>query len=288
MKLVFKSAVLICIISLSISCSSNIKQKSQNGVSENPVTRSIELNGAVGKLKSIMQIPQLENNEKCPLVILMHGVFSNKEFPIISELAKELQQKGIASIRFDFNGHGESDGEFKNMTVPLEVKDALAVYNYCRSLDFVSNISLIGHSQGGVVTSLVGGELKEAIKSIVLLAPAAVMVDQTKAGIMMGVQFDPNNIPESISVFNHTVGHDYLATCQNLNIYENAANYQGPVCIIHGIADQVVPYSYSEKYDVMYNNSILHLMKGESHLFDKDMFSAANIAVEFIVKQTAI
>ena len=277
----------MCIISLSVACGNTTQQKTQNKAANAAVSKNLELDGAVGKLKAVLQVPELKNGETCPLVILMHGVFSNKDFPIISELANELQQKGIASIRFDFNGHSESDGAFKDMTVPLEVKDALAVYQYCKTLDFVSNISLLGHSQGGVVTSLVGGELKDAIKSVVLLAPAAVMEDQTKAGMMMGVKFDPNNIPESISVFNHTVGQEYLATCQTLNIYENAANYQGPVCLIHGRADQVVPYTYSEKYDQIYKNSTLHIMEGESHLFDQDMLTAAHTAVDFIVKQTA-
>ncbi|MCW3789291.1 alpha/beta hydrolase [Plebeiibacterium sediminum] len=287
MKQILKSVALMCIISLSVACNNANKQQTENTTAKAASSQNLELDGAVGKLKAVLQVPELKDGETCPLVILMHGVFSNKDFPIISKLANELQQKGIASIRFDFNGHGESDGAFKDMTVPLEVKDALAVYQYCKTLDFVSNISLLGHSQGGVVTSLVGGELKDAIKSVVLLAPAAVMEDQTNAGMMMGVKFDPNNIPESISVFNHTVGREYLSTCQTLNIYENAANYEGPVCLIHGRADQVVPYSYSEKYDQIYKNSTLHIMEGETHLFDQDMLTAAHTAVDFIVKQTA-
>ncbi len=274
------------IISLSVACGNTTKQQTENTAINPAVFKKLEINGAVGKLKAVLQVPELKTGETCPLVILMHGVFSNKEFPIISELAYKLQKKGIASVRFDFNGHGESDGAFKDMTVPLEVKDALAVYEYVKALNFVSNISLLGHSQGGVVTSLVGGELKDAIKSVVLLAPAAVMEDQTNAGMMMGVKFDPHNIPESIKVFNHTVGHEYLATCQTLNIYNVAANYQGPVCLIHGKADQVVPFSYSEKYDQVYTNSTLHLLEGETHLFNQDMFTAAQIAVDFIVKQT--
>ena len=36
----------------------------------------------------------------------------------------ELQKNGFACIRFDFNGHGESDGEQYNMTVVNEIEDA--------------------------------------------------------------------------------------------------------------------------------------------------------------------
>ncbi len=279
-----KFLALICIIALAMGCS-NQKSNTQNEQAAAPVLKSVQIQGAVGNLEAELQIPALKPNEKCPLVIIMHGVFSNKEFQVLTEIADSLQSKGIASIRFDFNGHGESDGEFINMTVPSEVEDAKAVFNYCKTLDFVSDISLLGHSQGGVVTSLAAGELKDAVKSVVLLAPAAVMEDQVNAGMMMGITFDPENIPEYITVYNHKVGREYLATIKTLNIYEKASAYHGPVCIIHGKADRVVPYSYGEKYDEIYSNSTLHLMEGETHMFNKNQSQAAATAVDFLLKQ---
>ncbi len=276
--------ILLFFISISMGCS-NQKSTIQNEPANDPVLKSVQIQGAVGNLEAALQIPALKPNERCPLVIIMHGVFSSKEFPVLTEIADSLQSKGVASIRFDFNGHGESDGEFIDMTVPSEVEDAKAVFNYCKTLDFVSDISLLGHSQGGVVTSLAAGELKNAVKSVVLLAPAAVMEDQVNAGMMMGITFDPENIPEYITVYNHKVGREYLATIQTLNIYERASAYKGPVCIIHGKADQVVPYSYSKKYDEIYNKSALHLMEGETHMFNKNQSVAVSTAVDFLIKQ---
>ncbi|WP_321347776.1 alpha/beta fold hydrolase [uncultured Draconibacterium sp.] len=275
---------LTCFMIVTIGCS-NQKGKTQEEPAAVPFSKSVQIQGAVGNLEAELQIPTLKTNEKCPLVIIMHGVFSNREFPVLTEIADSLQSQGIASIRFDFNGHGESDGEFINMTVPSEVKDAKAVFEYCKSLYFVSDISLLGHSQGGVVTSLTAGELKDAVKSVVLLAPAAVMEDQVSAGMMMGVTFDPENIPEFITVFNHQVGREYLSTILTLNIYPRAAEYKGPVCIIHGKADQVVPYSYGERYDEIYSNSTLHLLDGENHLFNQNQSLAAKIAVDFLAEQ---
>lgn len=59
--------------------------------------------------------------EKCPMVILMHGIFSSGNIVPIPALARELADVGIASVRFDFGGHWRS------------------------------KIGLLGHSQGGVV-----------------------------------------------------------------------------------------------------------------------------------------
>lgn len=273
-----------CFMVIAIGCS-NQKTNTQNEPAASPVSKSVQIQGAVGNLEAELQIPALKSNEKCPLVILMHGVMSSKEDPLMRSLADSLQNRGIASIRFDFNGHGESEGEFVNMTVPLEVEDAHAVFSYCRNLDFATDISALGHSQGGVVTSLLGGELKDSLKSIVLMAPAAVLADEARNGNTLGVQYDPNNIPEYIEVFNHKIGKAYITSAQKLKIYEKAASYKGPVCIIHGKADQIVPYSYGEKYDEIYNNSTLHLLDGENHMFNQNQRLAVKLAVGFLVKQ---
>jgi pimeloyl-ACP methyl ester carboxylesterase len=287
MKMPIKIIVFLSLVSLTMGCNSGKGDTVKDNISES-VVEQLSIQGSVGQLKAELQIPVLEQDVKCPLVILMHGFMSDKNYPLLTEIADRLQENGIASIRFDFNGHGESEGEFINMTVPLEVEDAQAVYNYCRNLDFVSNISLAGHSQGGVVASLLGGKLKDAIKSIVLLAPAAVLVDDAKNGTVMGATFDPNNLPEYVNIFNHRVGRKYFKAAQALNIYDKADDFEGPVCLIHGREDQVVPYRYSEKYDEVYKNSTLHLVDCENHMFSEKMTFVATIVVDFFKEQNKI
>ena len=82
-----------------------------------------------------------------PLVILMHGIFSSKDFNPMPSIARKLAAEGIASIRFDFNGHGSSEGRMQDMTVEKEIADALAVWDYACSLPYASSIGLLGHSQ---------------------------------------------------------------------------------------------------------------------------------------------
>lgn len=247
-------------------------------------TEPIEIEGAVGTLKGILQTPAMEEGQKYPIVILMHGIFSNKETPLVTHLADGLQKKGIASIRFDFNGHGESDGKFIDMTVPLEVEDAKAVFNYANQLDFVSGISLMGHSQGGVVASLLAGELGDQVTRLALFAPAAVMEDLIEEGKMMGKTFDPQNPPEYIEVNSEKVGKAYLESTSKLDIYERAEKFQGPVLIVQGKADQIVPYQYAETYDERYQNSELHLLEDVDHVFTNATEKAAGIGLEFLAK----
>ena len=72
----------------------------------------LTIDGSKGALAAIIQKPELKQGEKCPMVIICHGFNGNKNAQILQLLADSLQRRGIASIRFDFNGHGESEGEF--------------------------------------------------------------------------------------------------------------------------------------------------------------------------------
>ena len=124
---------------------------------------TVFIDGDHGRLKSIIQKPELQQGEKCPMVIFCHGFSGRKDGPMFELIADTLQAHGIASIRFDFNGHGESEGEFKDMTVPNEIEDAKKVVNYVSDLRYVSSLAIVGHSQGGVVAAMTAGQLSVAL-----------------------------------------------------------------------------------------------------------------------------
>lgn len=261
----------------------NVIPSSSETTTISSLTTEIQVDGAVGKLSGVLYRPELSSGDKTSLVILMHGFMSDKNDRIITTLASELQKKHIAFIRFDFNGHGDSEGDFQNMTVSSEIADAKKIFDYARQLDFVDDILLLGHSQGGVVASMLAGELgAENVASTILMAPAAVLKDNALDGIMFGVRFNPVDIPEYISLFNRRVGHEYLKEVQTLLIYETASQYTGPVCVIHGTSDEIVPYSYGVKYKDVFENAVLHLIENENHAFSKKLDEAKNIAIEFI------
>ena len=126
------------------------------------------------------------------MVILSHGFGGDMTFHLWEPIIKILNEKGIGVIRYDFNGCGQSGGDFQNMTVLNEIEDLLCVISYVRSLPVTENISLVGHSQGGVVTSMVGGDCSDKqIKCEVLLSAAAVLREDAIRGITQGAKFDP-------------------------------------------------------------------------------------------------
>jgi len=101
-------------------------------------SENVTINGSVGKLSAILDRPALKANEKCPVVIICHGFSGTKNNANEALLAKKIVDSGkMAAVRFDFNGHGESDGQMVDMTVESEIEDAKCVWRWVAGLPFV-------------------------------------------------------------------------------------------------------------------------------------------------------
>lgn len=248
-------------------------------------TEKLTLKGSMGNISAVIQKPVLKPGRHCPMVMILHGFGGNKNEKLLTLIADSLLSHGVASIRFDFNGHGESDGDFQNMTVPNEIEDAKCVYQYVSALPYVSVVGMAGHSQGGVVTSMTAGELGNKIKCIVLLAPAAVLRDDAIRGNTMGKMYDPLNPPEYVELWGgKKLGRNYIQTAFSLPIYETSARYRGRACIIHGTGDRVVPYTYGERYHQILKKSVLHILAGFDHGFSQNIHRAADMATDYLIR----
>ena len=251
----------------------------------------VSIDGDHGRLKALIQKPELKPGEKCPMVIFCHGFNGTMNGPLFELVADTLQAHGIASIRFDFNGHGESEGEFKDMTVPNEIEDAKKVVEYVRDLKYVSSLAIVGHSQGGVVASMTAGLLSEelgepAFKAVALMAPAAVLRDDAIRGSTMGKTYDPFDPGEYVELWGGLkLGGNYIRTAFSLPIYETAAKYQGPALIIHGNADRVVPYTYGERFHQIWPKSKLVIQEYFDHGFSQNVYRTTDIVSEYLIKQ---
>lgn len=270
------------------------------------------LQGPNGRLCYVLQLPRNFDpaRDKCPLVIVMHGVMAHKDVPPLPRIARKLVREGFAVLRFDFNAQGKSDGDVLKCTIPSEIADARAVYDYARSLPFVSSVVLLAHSQGGVVAGMLAGGLAGAEAgelaggtlagetaggtvgepsnkgiapdALVLLAPGAVLKDYALEGRFLGVECDPVNPPEYVQVYWYKFSRDYIKTAQTLPIYEVSAQYQGPVCLIHGDEDKIVPLKYSEQYRDIYRDCEFTVIPRENHLFSRHPSRLDRLIIDYL------
>ena len=104
-------------------------------------------------------------------------------------LAAKLGEAGIASLRCDDRGTGESGGDFKRVTLDTLARDARAALGVLRAEPAVdpARVTIVGHAEGAIVATMVAAK-PGGVRSLALLAPPgrpldAMIVDQEQASM---------------------------------------------------------------------------------------------------------
>lgn len=223
------------------------------------------------KLCGIFTAPE-DTSKKYPLVILCHGFSSSKDSKTYPPFAKRLFENNILSFRFDFYGHGESEGKFEDITITEGYNDILSAITYIKNLGYIEKIGLFGNSFGGVCGIMAASKSKD-ITALGLRAPAADMIENRR--IKLGEKAFKEWKQKGFSIYKNKDGkefklnHSFLEDAENIDAYDAAKKIKVPTLIIHGDKDQNVPISQSEKLTKNIKGSRLEVFNGANHFFDK-------------------
>src|SRR5271169_5125313 len=187
-----------------------------------------------------------------PAALLLHGFTGTKVEPhrMFVKISRTLAEHGIASLRFDFRGSGDSAGDFEDMTIRSETVDSLEAIRFLARHKRVNSrrVALIGLSMGGAVAAHVVAREKHRIKSLVLLAPVA-----EGEGIL-----DELSTPEAVSSLAETgitehdgklIGVAFIRQFAELRPLREVVKSSCPVLIVHGSKDQTVPVHHGKIYE---------------------------------------
>ena len=234
----------------------------------------------------------LTNYEKSDKVVIMcHGIRGNKdECGAFVKLSEELLKIGYSSFRFDFNGHGESDGLDKDMTITKEINDLENTVNILQEKRY-SKIILLGGSFGAGIVSLFPFEKYDNVKAIVLWYGC---LDYNYA--RFGNLFTGENMKEAEKKGYYTsksmntgeefkFGLELFKETYKYKPYENLEKCNLPKLFVHGDNDSALPYKLSERVSANCSNSFLKLIKGGEHTFmnsNETINEAIGVTIDFI------
>ncbi|MCP4715171.1 MAG: alpha/beta hydrolase, partial [Deltaproteobacteria bacterium] len=109
--------------------------------------------------QTISGVLHLPPCEKPPVVVTCHGLFSSKNSDKFTGIAERFSREGLAVIRFDFRGCGESAGSIADTTVSGRLQDLKAVMRFAADHPGLGKqVAILGSSLGGVVALLYGAE----------------------------------------------------------------------------------------------------------------------------------
>lgn len=188
--------------------------------------------------------------EKAPGLVWLGGYCSD----MLGGKAQHLDQWALENhhsmLRFDYSGHGESGGDFKDGTISLWLEQSLAVY---RKFSTCPQI-LIGSSMGGWLALRMAQELIKAgekLGGLILLAPAP---DFTQVLIEPTLTDDQKNQLETKGYFEEPSDYSPQPYIYTKNLMEDGRHNQvlaGIIetgCIVHilqGMEDPDVPYNHA-------------------------------------------
>ncbi len=237
------------------------------------------------RLRGLCYHPHERQGVKFPIAIISHGFMAN--YLTTRHYAKWFAEMGFCAVCFDFNGgclHGRSDGDTSQMTLFTEVEDLRSVIEYAkmRGDTIPDDITLMGCSQGGFVSAILAAELKSGIHRLALFYPAFCIPDDARAGRMLGMQFAPGNIPETLHFGPKPIGGEYARSLLDKRFEDMISGYEGPTFICWGTKDNIVAEKYIDVSQALYNCCRMTKITGARHGFtNKEDNEALDAMAEF-------
>ena len=233
--------------------------------------------------------PRDYKSKKLPTIVIAHGLNNTLEqYEMYSQL---LAKQGYLVYSFDFYGgsrQSKSGGQdMLNMSVKTELTDLTQVMEKLRSEAFVdkSKMSLFGASQGGVVASLYTAAYPDRVHKLLLIFPAFVLFDDAKETYRELGSPDFDQLPDSLTHHNTTLGKIYLIDALDIDIQAEQAKISAPTLIIHGTDDAVVPYQYAVEASQTIPNAKLVTVEGGEHRIDERFAITAAPAIQKFLKE---
>ena len=199
------------------------------------------------RISGILHLPETRN-PSC--VIASHGLLSSKDSEKYIALGEQISEEGVAVLRFDYRGIGESEGSEEDNTISKKIADLSAAIHFIKTYPGLGNrIGLIGSSLGGFL-SLIKASGNKEIRAVVIWATPLHLDD-------LGTKKQEENHPLPPDVF-----FEDLPKHRLVPLLAKVSN-----CLaIHGEEDELVPLD--QALGIFYNLGVpkeLHVIGGANH-----------------------
>jgi hypothetical protein len=235
--------------------------------------KQISLTVAGLRLYGMLHLP--EGKPPFPALALFHGFGGTRIEPhrLFVKASRWLAREGVASLRLDFRGSGESEGEFQSMTLSGEIQDAQAALAYLRSQPEVNpdRLGVLGLSMGGYVAASVAAQ-DPALRALVLWAASARGAGYFPHYVHLNgkgrKEWEATGLMDfGGNVLSSAFLQDGLALPDPLPALRS---FPGKALVIHGEADASVPAEEAQFFKKsLGDKAAVYVLKGADHTFNK-------------------
>ncbi len=229
------------------------------------------------QLAARLELPS--NQEAHNFAIFAHCFTCNKNLSAVRNIGRALNNEGIAVLRFDFTGLGESEGDFENTNFSSNIEDLSAAADYLTKHYKAPSI-LIGHSLGGAAVIFAGKKI-ESIQAIATIgAPSS--PSHVKHLFKSNVaEIKKTGIAEVfIGGRSFTVKKEFLEDIEAKNMESKVKSLRKPLLVIHSPQDETVGVQNAKEiYQYAHHPKSFISIDGADHLLTnkKDSSYVGNV-----------
>ena len=185
------------------------------------------------------------NEKTSACVITCHGLYSSKDTEKYVGIGRRFCGEGLAVLRFDFRGCGESGGLFEDTSLTGRMKDLESALDFVREQGYGS-VGVMGSSLGGTVAVLMAAKDRR-IEALVTWATPSRLDELFRGEVIEGLERLRRNVEK----------YDVVKAVKEMNC---------PILIVHGSLDEQVPLSHAE---ILYENANepknIQIIEGANH-----------------------
>lgn len=208
----------------------------------------VEFPNARGRLLRGMLHKTLATRRGAPTVIFFHGFTGDRmeSHWIFIKCARALAREGIASLRFDFCGSGESEGTFLEATLQSEIADARAAVGFIQRQKGIdpARLGLCGLSLGGCVAACVSPAARA--KALVIWSAVAHPAILQELSEKLGKP-SPGNA-DDFEYDAREISARFLKDAAKVDPLSAIRRFVNPTLIIHPGKDETVPQSHAADF----------------------------------------
>lgn len=178
--------------------------------------------------------------------IFAHCFTCGKNLKVISEISNALAQQGIAVLRFDFTGLGQSEGNFEDSNFSHDVDDLIEASNFLEE-NYQAPSLMIGHSLGGTAGLFATKKLKH------IQAVATIASPSQPSHVQNLIKDSIEDIEKNNEALVNIGGRDFKIKKQFLDDIkaQDTESFldelKKPLLILHSPQDQIVGINNAEE-----------------------------------------
>lgn len=171
--------------------------------------------------------------------LFAHCFTCGKDSSAAVRVARALAAQGIAVLRFDFTGLGESGGEFADTSFSTNVADLVAAAGFLRD-HYAAPQLLIGHSLGGAAV-IAAAHLMAEVKAIATIGAPSEATHVAHHFVAQNEEIEHSGEAEvSLAGRSFVIRQTFIEDLRQHNQAERIAQLKRPLLVLHSPTDAVV------------------------------------------------